>query len=434
MHGVFHNLGAPQPASERRRQRMEAGDAHGCIFRTMLPPDNASFVRMRIRRELLRVGNAQSGDAREIPKPLIAGDCNWQARQNAGEFEALGTLDISINPTRFIRHRPTSQDLPDELLERIPLPPAPFSEAAYDFADNWLPQSGRLQSYAKPSRWREQLARYLNTIENTFRNEVARSCRLNFARPMHDAPCYNVGTVETYWEWLSDDPLKVVFDLESLFKNYTRRKRTVRRYRDVDSESEREHDLLILRGEISPGEMLKIYAKTNQRVRMEVTHTFKGPHPFHFPRVRNNERSTRPSTRHIFDSRAGLLTFFDRLREHSAEIINEFLAYCGERAALPHAHASGYYLLARITDAVRDFPTAISIISRLVNNGCIAAGQTDAKTQAALQTLTADGVLERRTRGRIYEVTEWYRHALRALQLHGSHSLLIHKRRRRGAL
>ncbi len=431
MHGVFYNLGASQPANEGQRQRAEAGDTHGWIFRTTLPPENASFVKMKIRREPLRFGNARTGDAREITKPLIAGSCNWQVRQATGGLEGEGTLDLSINPTRFVRHRPIPEELPHELLERTPLPLAPYSEAAYDSEDNWLPQSGRLQSYAKPSRWRGHLGRYLKAIENAFSNELAQSCESNIARTTHAGPRYNLGTVETYWEWLSDDPLKVVYDLQPLFNSYTRRKRTARIYENVDSEIVREHDLVILNAEISPGETLKIYAKTNQRIRMELMHRLTGRNNFRFPRERENGNSTRPSTRHIFDSRSGLLTFLDKMREHSAEIINEFLAYCGERAALPLAHASGYYLLSRITDTARDFPTAISIISRLVNNGSIAAGQSDEKTKAVLQALTVSGVLERRKRGLIYEVTEWYRHALRALQLHGSHSLLEHRRRRR---
>ena len=380
-----------------------------------------------MRREELRLVN-QSGEMRVIPKPLFGGDCEWRVIEENDGTILTAKLNLKINPTRYVRHRQGPIALPDSLLERSPLSAPIIPEICFDGNDNWFPLSGRLFAAASPSRWRGHLSRYLSAIETGFTDELTRACSVLpghvSCHAQRGASHYNVTHVETYWEWLSDDPLKVVSDLWSLLRKYSARKRTVRLYK-VEIEASDESDLFILQVEISPYETLKIYAKTTLRIRIEVSHLLAGENSFRFPATCDGAGNQQRSTAHTFRSRPGVLNFLDRIRERGAGVVNEFLSHCAEHATIPLSHISAYHLLAAITNAVPDFKTASSIASLLINRGTLAAHSESESYTTALAALAKKGVITRRPKRNLYHITKPYRQALRALHLHANFPLLL---------
>jgi hypothetical protein len=343
-----------------------------------------------------------------------------------GPLETVGTLDLKINPTRFVRHHPVESDLP-EGIRRQPLARTPLRESSLSrkegSRDNWLPQIGRLFSYCQPPRWRAHLHRYLSGIETVFGDEVGRAGGLLNVPWSRAESHFNVKVVETYWEWTSEDPLKVVRDLEPLFRSFTSRRR-FRRIYDSAISNEDEDDLVILSAETATGEKIKFYAKTNRRIRIEVEHQLSGENAFKFPRVRTPTGTTRQGG-HTFSSKSGVLNYLERLRERAAEIVNAALLHFGEEARIPTEHISAYYLIASITSAVPDFQTALLLISALVNQGNISASAFQDETDVALEALRLRGIIRRARRGDTYVVAPRFRHALRQLREQANWSLLI---------
>ncbi len=427
----YTRLGAPPPVNRRSRRREDHGRAYGWLFGRVDDSEWQGTKTLRVRRDALTIEAAGNQPPQIIPPPLFADSCIWKARRIDGPalpIQTTAKLDLTINPTRFVRHQPTQRPLPQGLQEQeLGLPP--YGEASYDRNDNWLPQSGRLFSYAKPERWREHVFRYLTMIETAFASEIGRvASLLLMPTPVRSSDRYSVGFVETYWEWLSDDPLKVVHDLQRPLRAFSRRRGIARTY-DCDLAREDQHDFITISVETAPGETLKIYSKTNQRIRVEVTHRLNGSTPFQFPREVGDDGEVHRSRAHVFTSKSGVLNFFDRLRERAAEIVNAVMAHFEGQAYLPESQISGFYLLAKITHAVKDFPTARSLASTLVNIGRISAGGIDERSAQGIRALTLHGVIER-TRRNTYVVTGPYRRALETLHMHANAPLLIYGRRR----
>lgn len=437
---LYSRLGAPPPLHPNTRRREDHGNAYGWLFNA---PDVSEWhwkKKMRVRSQPLEIGNASGVLLRTIQPPLFSNYCVWQARRARDQFadgtaqdlgeempvETTATLDIQLNPTRFVRHQPVPDSLPQSLQVQQELSEAPYGERSYDNdEDNWLPQNGRLLSYVRPPRWRSHLVRLLNTVEEAFEGELREKCRVVFIPFRRTRQHYNVKKVETYWEFLSEDPLKLVHDLLRPLRSLTARRRQFRAY-NVEIEGEDERDSLVIRIEYSPGEILKFYAKTNQRIRIEVSHQFVGDNSFRFPRQIDEDGTvTRRRGGHIFESSAGVLLFLDRVRERAALVINEALQHLDERMRIPTSHISAYYFLAATTNAVRDFPTVISLISQLVNRGSISAGRLAEESRNAVNALVTHGILEQPGRRRPYVVTAPYRHALQTLREQANWPLLI---------
>lgn len=420
----YTSLGSPPPVAYRGRGvRQDLGIMYGWLFNSpSAAPWGNGKKTLTVRSGTLQI---EGEPPTFIHRPLFSGRCEWTPVSGPRFPTVKARLALDINPTRFLRHHPFDAEGGAGMQERE-LPLTIHGEASFDREDNFLPLSGRLWSQVKPGRWLRQVLRYIQKIEQVFADELVRGLELEGTslNPL-ERPHYSVGYVETYWEWLSDDPLRLVHDLAPLVRSFARRPSRQRNYEY--EQHELDQDMAIVSFEYSPGELVKIYAKTNYRIRIEVCHRFNGrTGRFQFPAVTGEGRSAARSREHTFDSLVGVMTLFERLRERSSTIVNELLAHFEAHGSIPESHFSAYHLIAVITHhlaipsrarAGEIVPTnaARTILSMLVNNGSLAAGGEQPAVREGIRRLAQFSVLQRNSRGR-YVVTEPFRHALATLR------------------
>lgn len=220
---------------------------------------------------------------------------------------------------------------------------------------------------------------------------------------------------EVYWEFTSDNPTALVATLQPLLNTFTARHRESEHFRQ-DCDPGIEHNALSLRAEISRGRSIRIYAKTTRRIRIEVIYRLSG------------ENFTLEGG-HTANSWTRLPAMLSRLSEDAAELVNRLFAHFRERSAIIPSHISAYHLLLELARYSRDIPTALTITSLLVHNGCIAAGGMDERMQRAVHRLSNAGVLRYSPHAENYLVAPSRAHALQQLRSNGSFPLL-HARRR----
>lgn len=435
---ILRHLGPPPVQSSGSRVREDLHGIYSWMFNTSTyqPTSSRRVVSSDFRRGKLKLSERPQA----LQPPLIKGRCEWRInRGTAIQPETTGTLlesgelahdtpvytdcahghidatlHLIANPTRYFRYQagqPT-QPFPDAMTERPGVPTGLSPETAYDGNDNWIPFTNLHLTELQQTPWRRVLNRYINGIEAAFVSEFTRANDLINPGVMIATvqKAYNVQDVETYWEWTSPEPLKLVRDLMPLFMAYSDGLRTSRKY--ISAISGVEHDCPFIQTEISPGETLKIYAKTDRRIRFEVRHTFKGRKPFKFPRMSDESGRISRSARHTFETLPATLNLFDNLRDRATEVVNDLLTHLDENHRFAPAGFAPYTALMNISTALRDYPDeAQNILSILISNGAVAGGGENSH-KAAIEALKQAKILKTTGRG-LYMPTPRYREAFR---------------------
>lgn len=438
VHNLLRHIGPPPLQNANSRVRENWMEIYSWMFNrsTHHPTSTRRVAYSDFRGGTLKLAEGQP----PIPPPLVSGHCEW--RVNPGvpiqpettgtliEFGVLApetevftdsahgsidaTLHLIANPTRYFRYQagqPT-RPFPNAMVKRFGVPTGLPPETAYDRNDNWISYTDLHLTQLQQTPWRKILWRYLKGIEDAFVSEITRASNLtNYGAPIEFVDkTYNVQDVETYWEWTSPEPLKLVRDLRPLFIAYSDGLRTERNY--VSIVSGVEEDCLFIQAEISPGETLRIYAKTNRRIRFEVRHTFRGRRPFKFPRRDNGQGGVTRPAKHKFSARSATLNFLGNLRDRATEVVNGLLNHLDVNHRFAPAGFAPYTALVNISTALRDYPEeAQNILSILISNGAVGGGG-EARHKAAVQALKRAKILKSTGKG-LYMPTSRYREAFR---------------------
>lgn len=407
----LHYLGSPPAHSD------DEPTAFGRIFcrpRRQHPP----FADQQIRRRSL---SRQPG----VPAPLFSGSMNVIGRSPPWRIKTL----LSLNPTRFVRHQAGSN--PSRRMLRENVPPRPHllqtdvpaerdGEFALIEADNWIPDSRLWGLFASRRYWPIHLRNYISGTLEAIGSEITRACDQVGVGIRREAQSWlNMRSVETYWEFASDDPVGMVRALEPLLATYAVSRIDSADYPVRTAESVENSRRISLRTRV--GETLKIYAKTNRRIRFEVTHHLGGPTPFRLP-----------AGGHTFSNVAGLLGLFRHLAVCSAARVNNVLHHFRRQASAPEAHKPVLWFIADVQAACETPQAAREILQVLVNNGSIVVGNRTALGivhRATLARLVRNGVLA--SSNRRYLVTAPYRRALEQMQSPEASFLLGARNRRR---
>jgi hypothetical protein len=286
------------------------------------------------------------------------------------------------------------------------LPKSLAGEASYDGGENWLWQSQRFSAFTNPGHWRWHLRRYLDAITEEFEADLNRLNNLT-GLPLVEIEREETATlyeVETYWEFSSGDPITDVLNLRHPFRSLAPGLRRIRSHPNVDETVDR--NCVTLTADLSPGKQLRIYAKTNRRVRVEVIHTVG----------RNKYRVAGGRTTESWDC---LPQMIENLAEDAAATVRWTFAHFRNQTCIAPSNLTADDLLLEIGVHSRDASTAKTIRGMLVEFGGIAAAGNPDRIARALQRLTKSGVLEYRRdagRGGNYVVTVMYRHALQELR------------------
>lgn len=377
------------------------------------PPE---FYRRDIRSNALTVGG------HDFPRPLYEG---WLIAFRRSERCWNLNAVVSVNPTRFIRHQPAAyissmhaQAIPShERLLRREIPSHCHGESALIEADNWIPNSRRWNAYTSPQFWplirssclRSISQQVISGIENA--GEWMQS--INPAVCVGGAWRYNLRSVETYWEFSHQDPIGAVLSLQPLLDTFHRRAVLPRDY-PLDEPTDDYENSRCLRLKTRTGETLRIYAKTNRRIRFEIVHELQGNEPFRVPRGGHTSQTVE-----------GTFPLINHLATVAATRINELLTHFRRNASVPQNQWSVLKFIADVQSACGDHEKAFELIQILVNNGSLVVGRgipIGVVFRNELRRLVRLQILQ--TSNNRYSIMPAYRRALTNLQERGITFLL----------
>lgn len=246
--------------------------------------------KLSIRKQaLIHPDNKQ----RQEP-PLCGGHClfyrNTAPLPVTGDIYHRAKLRLSLNLQRFIRHQPQQDN---------PLKPWKYrlqkrrekrssygnEEISLDGEDNWIPDTAEWRKFAA----REHLGNYIELVEDQFASELTRATK--FVKVLNKSdeedwygpgwelnPSFALQKVETFWEFPSENPILDALEIGSKLMHFTNAGGKVTNY-EVKGEVEENKEISRVYNSpcfslpIAENVILKLYAKTNKRIRFEIVHT-----------------------------------------------------------------------------------------------------------------------------------------------------------------
>lgn len=334
------------------------------------------------------------GRARPADVPLYSGVLTAR-RQGAAEAgiipeRRLLSLNLSINPTRYVAHQrhpgrdpfigPEHWGAPSLVARRV-APRVP-GEMCLDGKDNVL-LGPRTRAFGRPEVWHHHLRRYWDGIITELDQEFRRCAPVGpYCRPPELSPHISLRTTETYWEFRHPDPTALVADLGPVLLPLGI-EASVREFPYPDGWSEtsftgNSRSLTIL---LATGVLLRVYAKTTRRIRFEIKHDLR-------------KHAGVIGGSHTAENHHALFDWLETIAEDAARRLNDILAYVQGQQHRPAASLRPYNLLYRVIRAVPDERTAEAVLSLLVNNPVLHIGAND-PLKDAVRSLTEWEVLER---------------------------------------
>ncbi len=256
------------------------------------------------------------------PPPIFDGKLKFKGL-GSGRFKITALLDV--NPTRFVHHYYNRREAGDPQLESHPLRRGTVHQeynsefVLDDVADNWIPYIRPHSRCLRPGHWQGRLARYMNAVLNLLQSEFDRAARTAFGagtaniagtplanRLITETPIITLKTAETYIEFACDEPISTAERLGAFVDAFgsTSSSTTTRVPRLVMNSR-------CFTAQVATGERLKLYAKTNRRIRIEVEH-----------RLNDDNGSILP--RHQFTGVEACLAGIEALRVRARSLIEDF--------------------------------------------------------------------------------------------------------------
>jgi len=227
-------------------------------------------------------------DSRRIEPPLCSGYCRFRLDSQlpiTGDFIHSAKLYLSLNLQRFIRHQPP-QDNPKKpytprLQRRKDKRWLHGDEQSFDGQDNWLPNTPEWRNYAA----KDHLPKYLELIGDQMGKELSRACDIIEKGVLQIDPetdwkhmgwdredSYSLGEVETLWEFPADNPITTVWELGTKLMHLSKTEGTATMHKMQFKETGRFYNSPCFSIPIAENVRLKLYAKTNKRIRFEIVH------------------------------------------------------------------------------------------------------------------------------------------------------------------
>lgn len=405
----LHFLGSPPVG-------LHEPDAYGRIFNRPQRTNN-QFENQDIRK--------RATVNQPLPPPLFRGELrvhNPRNREPVWSFDVL----LSLNLNRFLRRQRFPSPTRQLLLDNPPfqysfygseVPSSLTNEVALIGDDNWIPDERLWMLYAGQRFWSRHLRHY---VEGSVREVLADVTRvdnqlsLSLEQPARNP--FSLWSVEHYWDFYSDDPLGTVRMLEPLLRSFAASRLDAREYPlTIPIEGNQNSRRLLL--QINNGTTLRIYAKTNRRVRFEVVHTLN---------------HIRVPGGHTFPTIDGVFPLLERLANQAARQINEVFRHFRLRSSAPQNECTVLQFIFAFQAACGDPETALTLLGILTNNLTLVVGhgiELGRTYRPALNRLVNRGILTRSNN--CYSLMPQYHRALTDMYNRGIGFLLGTRRRRR---
>jgi hypothetical protein len=359
----------------------------------------------------VRFATAISDDKVTGRSPLISGRLEKSGRYRPHESLANARLQFSfactLNLTRWVQaqglKRITRLNRPriaTEYVMAIAPDPAWYEEERPLVPSTNIIIGGlKRYGYAKGYPLERHFANYLRTTSRLLTNSIAQLPLDGHQTPVRER-YYSIREIEFYWEFDHNSPISYVWNIIRPALGLS--DRGFLGSREIENSSVeligQSPNVKVMLGK---GTWLRIYAKTDRRVRFEVLLESSAIERLQGARGGNS-----------FQSIARML---QGLRDYATEKLNEVLPRLN-RDASTSSTATAMLLMSEVQRACPDHHLAEMIVSALVCFGRIAPYNND-PARDAIDKLKKAGVLEPiRSRSRICVVTERYEQALDQLR------------------
>lgn len=314
--------------------------------------------------------------------PLISGSLKIYGQGSRYKLQ----LHLSINPTRYCCYQPTP--IRNQRVNGIPAlhPPILIRPVKTNRTDEEYSLDGNDNvSLTTPAKincrrviYGAHLSNYLNSIESLVDSTLSQINPGDGFIVERDI-YYSLQRIEVYWEISAQSPYDLLNNIEKIIASISNEgeSRTFARRADVEQSFESK----ALSFEARSHQRVKIYTKTNKRIRIEVSSDFKRN-----PALRGGT--------YTFQSRTSLLDAMHMTCFENAISVNNVIAEISPRLQQHSRHRSDLlYLITSLYKAIGDIQQAEEILRALsTTNGIPRRGQCREKLML-LNRLVNQGLL-----------------------------------------
>lgn len=339
--------------------------------------------------DMIQIGNYKeieilsSNTHSSEPRPLFSGKLRIR-REIDNNFKM--SLRLSINPTRFCAYQARPRTI--DTVQLLNTPPRLFAiqnktryqdEYSLGQTDNVLldPTSklnGNSQLYAT------NLNRYLIGIIDYLANEIEYYSQItngNFQSNYDED--FSLRYIEHYWEVSDPHSIYTVRDIRDAFIRVTNNNQ-VTEY--TDGYTRTEGPAISLRCDLRTGEKLKIYAKTNKRIRIEISYKF-------------NDNARLAGGSYTYRSLNDLTSSIISSQENACDLVNQFIPILRRQMLYPEfMQSSASNLVRMLYRTVGDIPTAEEILGILLASGGIPRKGLSHEMRMHIKDLESAGIVE----------------------------------------
>lgn len=279
VHGFKRRMSGPPKGSEDLAWPANGLPAQYGWFFTCPGMKGKDRSKLGIRQQAL----PHPENNRRHEAPLCGGHCLFYKDKNphpvTGKAVHKAKLTLALNMQRFARHQ-ARKDVPVypfkyRLQASAEDRSAHDEEFAFDGEDNWLPSAPKWQQFEKHVR----VTDCLNLIAKRVDEDLQRACdyendgETNAVSMERIGKPYAVSRVETLWEFPSENPIGDTLQIGAKLMHLKRVGAATKIKRLVFKEANRVLNSPCFIVPLAEGMSLKLYAKTNQRIRFEVVQT-----------------------------------------------------------------------------------------------------------------------------------------------------------------
>lgn len=362
-------------------QGIESVPSHGAV-RWFAKPSTQGRSSWELKT---RTGEVEVGSALR-PRLLFAASAKfstgpWQGR-SAPRTTSV-SLRLYLNLTRLMRHQDSS--LADVLQESWGVGSSEVrlvarnlrsrAEYSLDGRDNWLPNTDFWQGVSRADCAFASSQLYVDAILSAWESEAERAAELSgVGFTPNPAPNFNLQKVETYWEFKATDPTGVVRMLTYPLERFT----AMSSVQEFPLKQEMDGNSRSLLVRLRMGEFLRVYAKTNRRIRFEVEYKLSGKGDAFV----QFETHTGPDIDELLDDARGL----------ACETVSGCFSYLARTHNTDGDDVPPFRLIFDLIEGSASPSVAYEILSLLVHNGRIVSRFTP-RLAASLKVLKRMGVL-----------------------------------------
>ncbi|MEO9877508.1 MAG: hypothetical protein ABJM26_11170 [Anderseniella sp.] len=353
--------------------------------------------------------------------PLIAGYLNTRriasrtgSIRNSYQLQAY----LSLNPTRFVRHRGWGlmgnerqgdwyRTVDPSLLLSRQVPAQHQGEVILRRNDNVL-LTRREQSAGRADVWWNQVSCYYRNVWSFLDRCIGEQARERQLRMTPAERHINLREVETYWEFETNDALHLVATLAPHLMTLSATSNMAAHSAEgISPQQELDHNSLSVSLRVPRGRTVKLYSKTNRRVRLEITHDLS-----------SNADAIGGS--HTSTEVAALFEWLGQISEDAAELANEVLDALRPNFGGVSEQLPAYVLFSQIYQAAPDQEVYDWLVSQLVNTGRITLERSSGELDSIVMNLARQGVLSRvRPYSRTFRLNSQFSRAWQMMQHNG---------------